>query len=479
MRVSLTADEALSALRDHAGPVLLDLDETAYLRNSTEDFLDSVRPRLLAWLVLKALDVLKPWKRLGGEVVRDTIRVRVILLLFPWALSLYERRVNELAKRHANQELLAAATSRGREPYVVTLGYEPIVRPLVRALGLRTDRLVACSLDTRDRTLGKLPLAERALPEGVVGESAFVTDSEMDRDLLSACKVPLLVRFANARYVRALSDVYVPGRYLNEVKRPGERYIWRGIIQDDFAFWLLASMWVGRQFLLPIALGFLLLSFWAAYEVGYMENDRLGEKFEDAPKLSEQFLTRGAEEPKLLPWLWVAASGVLGVYVSQLELTFASGAHLAWLGTEAGFAKGLGAWFLLIAGVRALFWLYNRVDKITRVWLFLGLQFARAFAFAVVIPVSAAGALGLSAHTIARWVPYYGYRYGKEWSGAPTGLSRLVLFLALSGGIAFGFGTAFLKEPTWIAFGLWMAIRARRELHAAFGGARRIDGAHA
>jgi hypothetical protein len=50
----------------HEGPLLVDFHETLYLRNSTEDFIDSARPGLLALLLLRALDVLKQWRLTGG-----------------------------------------------------------------------------------------------------------------------------------------------------------------------------------------------------------------------------------------------------------------------------------------------------------------------------------------------------------------------------------------------------------------------------
>jgi hypothetical protein len=39
---------ALDAILLHDGPVLVDLDETLYLRNSTEDFINCASPALLA-----------------------------------------------------------------------------------------------------------------------------------------------------------------------------------------------------------------------------------------------------------------------------------------------------------------------------------------------------------------------------------------------------------------------------------------------
>ena len=44
VRATHKPDPVIEAILTHRGPVLLDLDETLYLRNSTEDFIDSARP---------------------------------------------------------------------------------------------------------------------------------------------------------------------------------------------------------------------------------------------------------------------------------------------------------------------------------------------------------------------------------------------------------------------------------------------------
>jgi hypothetical protein len=77
-------DATLEAVRAHDGPLLVDFDETLYLRNSTEDFIDCARPGLLALLLLRVLDVLRPWRLTGGINTRDNWRVWAILTFFPW-----------------------------------------------------------------------------------------------------------------------------------------------------------------------------------------------------------------------------------------------------------------------------------------------------------------------------------------------------------------------------------------------------------
>ena len=43
---------------------------------------------------------------------------------------------------------------------------------------------------------------------------------------------------------RALRRVYLPGQYLSRVKRPGAQYVRRMILPEDFAFWVLSSVFI-------------------------------------------------------------------------------------------------------------------------------------------------------------------------------------------------------------------------------------------
>src|SRR6516162_11743255 len=95
-------DAALAAVRAHDGPLLVDFDETLYLRDSTEDFIDCARPGLLALLLLRVLDVLKPWRLTGGIDTRDTWRVCAISTFFPWTRWRWRSKVPFLAQRYVN-----------------------------------------------------------------------------------------------------------------------------------------------------------------------------------------------------------------------------------------------------------------------------------------------------------------------------------------------------------------------------------------
>jgi hypothetical protein len=76
-------DATLASVRAQGGPVLVGLDETLYPRNSTEDFIDCVWRGLLRLMLLRVLEVLKPWRLTGDIDTRGTWRVYTISIFFP------------------------------------------------------------------------------------------------------------------------------------------------------------------------------------------------------------------------------------------------------------------------------------------------------------------------------------------------------------------------------------------------------------
>jgi hypothetical protein len=310
-RHDVTPEAALAALRQHDGPALLDLDETLYLRNSTEDFIDGAHPAVIALLLLRVLEALQPWRWTGGHATRDVWRVGLLLGLFPWTLFIWRRRVGQLARRFANRPLIATLEARQDLPVVVTVGFRAIVGPLVAALGLVDARIVAArSSSFLDRRDGKLRMVLDALGADTVRRSLVITDSPQDLPLLDTCARPLRTLWPEARYRPAFSAVYLPGRYLVRVKRPGERYVGRSILREDFALWLVTSIALAP---LPafhiLGLLMLLVSFWAIYEQGYVDNDRIAEAFETDPQLSTAFGAVEVATPLLAPWIWATGCG--------------------------------------------------------------------------------------------------------------------------------------------------------------------------
>ena len=468
----VTPEDAIHAIQGHNGPILLDLDETLYLRNSTEDFIDSVAPRLPALILMRVLDVIKPWRWTGGEVTRDNWRVRLLLICFPWVSIQWKNRVAELAKDFSNLHIMRAlSTSTStlcatpiNTPIVATTGYQEIVAPLIAAIGLPQVQIIASRLwHFSDRRNGKLHRVKEVLGEEAVKESLVVTDSADDIELLDACAKPLRAVWPEANYHHALSDVYLPGQYLTRIKRPNERYIWRGILQEDFAFWVLSSVALAALPLLHVSgLAFLLLSFWTIYERGYVDNDLVAARYEKDPKHSPTFKDSTVATSRWQPWLWALASGAIAIVLLRWPQTPIPMNYITWL--------------VVLLATHGWFLLYNRLDKSTRVCMYAGLQFARSTAFAAVVPLTLIGAGALAAHTLSRWVPYYIYRrVGKAWPKSPFYLVRLIFFvlIALLLGMAQGFAS--LLTGTALALLVWNVYRARNELISVLKSIKRIE----
>lgn len=459
-----TPEAALAAIRAFDGPLLLDLDQTLYLGNSTEDFIDSARPGVVAVVLLKLLDWIGPWRWTGGEPTRDAWRVRVVTALLPWTAAVWRRRVPQRVEQLGNGPLVAALRERATRPIILTRGFHPIVGPLIAAFNLGEAGIVAARPERfDDRLHGRLRLAIAALGEDTVRRSLVITDSADDLPLLEACARPLRTVWPQARFRRALASVYLPGRYLTHVKGLGEHPVVRGILLEDFAFWLLASIALATQPVAHVAgLLFLLLSFWTIHECGYVDNDRIAARHETDPQRNAAFRDAPVPTPRGEPWAWALVSGAIAILLLR-----GPGAAVTDFAIWAGVLLVTHGWFLM----------YNRLDKLTRVWLYPGLQLASTAALVALVPVAPVGAAALGAHVLARWLPHYVYRTSSgAWPRAPqVALARLLFFCVLALLLGFTAGPAAVLNLTAAALLGWNLLLARDELAAAATRARRID----
>jgi hypothetical protein len=457
-------DAALDAILVHDGPILVDLDETLYLRNSTEDFIDCARPGLLALLLMRTLDVIKPWRWTGGAATRDVWRVRLVMLSFPWVKSRWQHRVTELAREFGNARLIAALKKRAVQPTIVTAGFQPVVTPLIAALGFMDATTIAARLThTADRRHGKLQMAIETLGKATVQNALLVTDSADDLPLLEACARPFRVLWPDSHCRMAFAHTYLPGLYLSEVKRPGAQFISRIILLEDFPLWVLTSVALAAKPALHVAgLLFLLASFWVVYERGYVDNDLMAARFEEAPQLSPEYWKAPVATPLIRPWIWAVSFGLVAIFL------------LRWPAFPG--AKDMVKWVTVLFGTHLWFKLYNRYDKSARVWMFPALQFTRSAAFLALVPMLEIGVAAIGAHVLMRWLPYYVYRLsGKPWIEGPAKLVRLVFFLILA------LLLAITLEPTtvfnWTGFTLlaWYVYRARKDVRRLLTSAKRLD----
>ena len=460
-------ETTLAAVCAHEGPLLVDLDETLYLSNSTEDFIDCARPGLLALLLLRVLDLFRPWRLTGGVETADTWRVCAIYTFLPWTRWRWRANVPFLAECFVNRDLRAALRARAEPPVILTTGFKSVVAPLVAAMGFADAKVIAARASSfADRRNGKLHMAKRELGTETVSRCLIVSDSTKDLEVMRACARPLRTLWPRSRYRRALSEIYLPGEYISKVKRPGQKYIQYGIAREDFSFWLLSSIGLAIN---PITHFFglllLLLSFWAVYERGYVDNDLIAFRYEQDPTLSSAFGSVRVGTPAMQPWIWALLAGAAGVVMLRPD--------------RMGFVVHFVCWVAVLILTHACFAIYNRIDKMTRIWIYPLLQFARSAAFTVIVPIEPAGVAALGAHLMSRWIPYKLYRLTSTgWPNVRPELVRLIAFVLLSLMMVPSLGPSALL--TWTALGLllWNALMARHAVYEVFCSARRLDRVH-
>ena len=461
---------------DPSTPLVLDFDETYWLRNSTEAFLDSVRPAWPAALLLAALDMLKPWRLMPGaepdHVWRDWLRVITITVLFPWSLWRWRGIALELGPKHRNPALaaLVARTPEGGA-WIVTNGFRPIVAPLLAALpAAERPTLLASPLLTGFawRRRGKAAVVEAALGAERLAAATVVTDNDEDGDLLAAAAAPLHLKWPDARFEPAHQGAYLPFYYMERIKRPGQRHLQRVVLTDELILLLIVYLWAGPSLATLAAIIVLHASFWAIYEILYVENDRVAAEREAEPKLSPAYHTRPHRFSEPLAWLTGIGLGLVGVGLLQLASTYAG----------PGLVAGTALWAGFLLALRALAYLYNHVDKTTRIPLYLALQAAKLAGLALLLPLPEAALALLAGHLAAGWLPYVAYRAATLRAEAawtlPAHLYRLVFALVLAGLWALSLdATPELAALAQLATGLaFFALKARRDLAAFVRNAR-------
>lgn len=448
-QMSVTLREPLEffdALERHPpeAPLIVDFDETLWLRNSTELFLDSVRPRFLAAIVLQLLGALRPWRLFGREDHhRDWIRVGAVLLVAPWSLWRWRREARALGPRYVNRELLQALEARPRQgPSIVSFGFREIVEPLLRAISPNLRLLESCSLRSgaKLRAMGKAAALERDYGADFVASSLVITDSVADTDLLNRSGRGFLVEWPEARYEQSGLKPLMPFVYLGRVKRPDEKYFRNAILGHDLPVLLLAFAVVSTAPLHAIAaIIVFVLAFFTFYEIGYYENDKLGLKLESQPKVFSSYHTLGKNFSPGFAWtiaLLLAGVASLISYQTASWVPDALGLSglLAFLAVWSAFA-------LFMFGMRLLFRWLNVIAPRGRIVPMLGLQVGRVLGYAVVLETTIIGALFCVAHGLSRWLPYAIYRFGGERRDFPNHLNvfmllcLFVLVLAIGGSL--------------------------------------------
>lgn len=466
--------EALKTLSDlpHHAHVLVDFDETLWLTNSTQQFINSVRPRWLAWVLYKLVGGLFQRLPPNWSPWRDAATVACLTVCCPWAWWVWRRQAPVLARSFTNQPLAQALSALPpSQPLVVcSFGFGFLIRPLLNHMGPRWARvpLVASSVWTqgRDRQRGKPAMLppEWRTPQAVAATAgaatqpkaplAVVTDSLADHDLLALAHWPLWVQWQAARAVPLFADGYLPMRYSQVLRHPNTGFVWRVVLFEEWVGLLLVfgpAVWLAPMLAL-VLLG-LVFSFWLLYEQGYAENDRVAVTLEHklaAPAERARF--QGAFHSGER-WAWVWALGLGAFAVVGLHWV-ADAAMQAWWGhLHAGLGRWLPpsalgmatpalwlvavlVWVAALVGMRLTYRAYNVLQPAARVWLYPVLQLWKTLPVALLLPLNTVGLVFVLAYTLSRWFPYWIYRTGGDRTAFPELLLRT--FLLLGGLLAFG-----------------------------------------
>ena len=423
-------------------PILLDFDETLFLKNSTEEYLNSLQPRILGAILLLFLSFTKPWNwlpgKIRGEISRDWVRVVITTLFFPWTPLLWRWRGKQLAQSYSNERLVHALQKNPSASLIVaTQGFDFIVRPIINHLPLPIKEIIACRFwqGAHDRQRGKKTLIIESLDVEVLNHAVCITDSIDDAPLLDAVPHPCLTQWPEAQYRQAMGDLYLPLFYIERVKQPGENYLAKVILADDLFFLILASSWLSpNPAFHAISMTFLMIAFWCIYEIGYMENDRIAEKFEKNPKLSENYQKYKSRINLWQPWIWaslISLPGIITLELSKLNLdqiNFSLG--FDYFNKESILIDFL-LWISVLILVRISFLLYNYVNKPTRVWLYPILQAYKCFGFLILTTTNIIGAMLFVSQVLSRWILYLVYRYAKGGWRKMGQMIRFLLFLLL------------------------------------------------
>lgn len=459
-------------------PIIVDLDETLFLRNSTQEYLDTLRPRILGYLLLTLLNFLKPWNwlpgKIKGKVSQDWVKIFVATLLFPWTVILWQWRAKELAQAYGNTIIINALTKNANSRVIVaTQGFDFIVRSLCKHFPIEFKSVIACRFwqGAIDRERGKYSLVSAFLTKDEVDRAIVITDSTDDNLLLASVATPCLVIWPEAKYVSAMANIYIPFLYLERAKRPGKQYFLKKILYDDFLVLILGLSWVNNQPLLhAISMFFLLLSFWCIYELGYVENDIVAERFEKKPTLSETYQRYKNRINVWQAWIWAVTFAVPGLIILQLAKVVSSDVSLASKVSTLDLKTALiniASWIGFLLVVRLSFFVYNYIDKQTRTWLYFVLQTYKYFGFLVVTKTNIIGSMLFVAQVVSVWVPYFVYRYTKsKWlEELPHEMLRAFLFGFLVIAIALGTqNISILMSWQTLVIIIWSAYRARNQL---------------
>lgn len=425
------------------GRIYLDFDHTLFLWNSTESLVNEARPSGILGPLLKIISGLVPWKWIGRDgyfIWRDVFRLLLVFILAPWTIARFRKAAPAIYARERNP-ILEEAVSRIDPPriVIVSFGLHWIIRALLKGSALEGARIVAPGIWGLGpaRARGKVSLLARA---GLVinpDTDIVVTDSAKDdADILAATARGHVIQWPLANTGPGLSNSYFPFFYTARIKRtPG--FLVKQVFLEELPVILIMFGSLYGPMILPsfVSVVLLFVSYMLIYEIGYAENDRVGERTEAEPKLSKAYFKH--RNFRLEPDAWIWAAGIslaaFAAVLPDMRKGMLERVLLDGFVTPEWSVPALAAiWMLFLAAARTAFFVFNHVPLAWRVFVYLPLHASKYFGPLLFLPIHPGGvALGL-AQIVRTWSMYAIRRAGGDEHILSSQMVRLNFLIVFS-----------------------------------------------
>ena len=423
-------EDLLDAERRTDEPVYVDFDYTLFACNSTELFIASCKPGVVAGIVEFGIRRCLPWRLLrrpGVPRFRDYSCCLALAALTPWNLARWRRIAPSLFERHASPAIRHAARGIGTDRLsIISFGMAFIIRPLLDGSEFRSVRVVATPVLASPRYFAQ---RKRDILAGVIGADAvagttFITDSLDDADLLAAAGRGILIDPQGAPFL-AVEHLYLPLRYTARGKYT-RSYVLDQLLLVEFLLLALSVSTGWSVFLrMLVPTGALFLSVMCVYEIGYFENDMRAARSEARPRITAAVDRFRAYPMQPAAWIWSGAlAGIAGATL------FATGT----IGSTAQLASAALFWGGALVTVRLVFAVYNGANLSRRVTLYPVLQALKFAPVLLLIPPTTLGAVAIACQIGAMWAIYVTYRLDGRAKDFPREKFRVAL-LAIAGAL--------------------------------------------
>lgn len=458
--------EAMSDGRDRIA--IVDFDHTMFFANSTELFLDSIRPRFLFVWLHWIVEWFTPWKTLRKRgVTRDQLKDPMLIfyatILFPWTWVMWVLRAKKNIQGLENNVLVNLIKSRPVDKIaIVSMGHPWVLKPLLRAMGLGRYKLICGNIyPTRSdiRRVGKWKACMSKIRDLRPGGPIVVTDSMADADVLSQASQGFLIDWKDEKNKADYLSSYFPFVLTSNGKYAGQNVVKRHRFEEDFPLLLIAFLSCLIPVFAPVfsdpsslslpqigtivfktvayvlALLCFFISFNSVYEIGYWENDFVAAQREKKPNVSPKMQRFKNYPVHIGGWVWGVVLGGIGaliMYVSGLASPVRSIVELIGLPAITTIPAMIAAWILVLIVQRIAFNIHNSIKPDSRIYSFFALHAYKLVIYAIMFPATIAGAFILVSQIFRHWINYVVYRFDGAKARTPKGNVRPFFLVSLT-----------------------------------------------